>query len=297
MLHDPWTRGGSSRTAQHCPTLPARRRSAQGPAFWESHHKYPGLWILTECVAFPSTGRSSCTISLECGAVVTPRPRVAGLQGQAVNPAPGDTGSISLHILPPHKCLFNSGLILDKAAGALKSPAMKTCETINPRLLGCQQHWKGFTGTMCFSIQGVLAPALGVPSSFWCSLEPRASLTSLAALCTPPVPSPLHREQFGTKNPTPSEPNASPDTLTATAPSFELLQRCPKGSVLLPRSHDITYRINNRNIFTDTFTIHSQTRMAEFCLKPMSSLSSFPHPQFSHLIICSLPGRKGQRWE
>lgn len=40
---------GSSRTAQHRPILPAWRRSAQGPAFWESHRKCPGLRILTEC--------------------------------------------------------------------------------------------------------------------------------------------------------------------------------------------------------------------------------------------------------
>lgn len=137
----------------------------------------------------------------------------------------------------------------------------------------------------------------------WCSrccrgsLEHRASLTSLEALCTPPELLPLRWERFGTTSLTPSQPNASLDMFTATAASFDSLQRCPKGPVLLPRSHDITYRINNCNVFTDIFTIHPQTRMTEFCLKPIPSLSSFPHPQFSHLLIYSLPGREGQSLE
>lgn len=40
------------------------------------------------------------------------------------------------------------------------------------------------------------------------------------------------------------------------------------------------------------------TQMTELCLKsiPLLSRSSFPHPQFSHLLIYSLPGRKGQSW-
>lgn len=130
------------------------------PFFWESHHKYLELRVLTECSGISKPREELVSIFLESGAVVTLRARVPGPQGQAVNPAPGGMRSISLHILPPHKCLFNSGLIPNNAAAPLKSPEMKTCETINPRLLGWRQRWKGFTGTMCFSTQELLAPWL-----------------------------------------------------------------------------------------------------------------------------------------
>lgn len=276
-------------------TVPSSQHGEGQPRtlfFWESHHKYPGLWVLTECSGISKPREELVSIFLESGAVVTLRARVPGRQGQAVNPAPGGTRSISLHILPPHKCLFNSGLIPNNAAAPLKSPEMKTCETINPRAA----PWLA-AALERLHRDHVLFQSGALGPCSWCSLEHRASLTSLAALCTPPELLPLHREQFGTVKLTPSEPNESLGMFTATATSFDSLQRCPKGSVLLPRSHDITYRINNCNIFTDMFTIHSQTRMTEFCLKPIPSLSSFPHPQFSHLLIYSLSGREGQRWE
>lgn len=43
---DPWTRGGSSVTAQHYLILLVWRRSAQSPVFWESYCKCPGLRVL-----------------------------------------------------------------------------------------------------------------------------------------------------------------------------------------------------------------------------------------------------------
>lgn len=150
---------------QDSPALSHPPSTEVSPGHWESQHKYPGLWVLIECSGISKPREELVQIFLESGAVVTLRARVPSPQGQPVNPAHGDMRSLSHHILPPHKCLFNSGLIPNNTAGPLKSPAMKTCETINPRLLGWRQRWKGFTGTMCFSTQELLAPALGVPSA------------------------------------------------------------------------------------------------------------------------------------
>lgn len=103
-----------------------------------------------------SKGKSWCAIDLESGAVISLRAhvRTPGLQGQAVNPALGDTRSISCYILSaeggPHKCLFNSQLIHNNAAGPAKSTKMKKCETIKLKFLGWWQGWKGFRETMCF---------------------------------------------------------------------------------------------------------------------------------------------------
>lgn len=89
---------------------------------------------------------------------------------------------------------------------------------------------------------------------------------------------PFHRERFGTENLTPSEPNVSLAMCTATIISFDLLQSCPRGPILLPRTHDITYIINNYNIFTDGWTDgHSYDRVVlKVITSPFSSLLPTP---------------------
>lgn len=91
---------------------------------------------------------------------------------------------------------------------------------------------------------------------------------------SPSVLSPFHREWFGTENLTPSESNGSLATCTATIISFDSLQSCPTGPILLPRTHDITYIINNYNIFTDGWTDgHSYDRVVfKVSTSPFSSL-------------------------
>lgn len=116
-----------------------------------------------------SKGKSWCAIYLESGAVISLRAhvRTPGLRGQAVNPALGDTRSISCYILSaeggPHKCLFNSQLIHNNAAGPAKSTKMKKCETIKLKFLGWWQGWKGFRETMCFLSYTFSDHAHGVP--------------------------------------------------------------------------------------------------------------------------------------
>lgn len=218
------------------------------------------------------------------GHVCLPGPRE-----QAVNPALGGARSTSCYILlaerGPHKCLLNSQLIHNNTAGPFKSTKMKTCETIKLRFLGWWRGWKWFRRTVCFLSYVFSDRALGAP------LRRQPAWPPWKLSCRPTVLFPFHREWFGTENLTPREPNGSPAMCTATIISFDLLQSCPRGPILLPRTHDITYIINNYNVFTDGWTDgHS------LCLKsiPLLSHPSFPHPQFSHLLIYSLPGRKGQ---
>lgn len=96
--------------------------------------------------------------------------------------------------------------------------------------------------------------------------------------CSPAMLLPFHREWFGTEILMPGEPNGSLALCTATIISFDLLQSCPRGPILLPRTHDITYIINNYNIFTDGWTDgHSYDRVVlKVNTTPSSSLLPTP---------------------
>lgn len=78
----------------------------------------------------------------------------------------------------------------------------------------------------------------------------------------------------------------------ATAISFDLLQSCPRGPMLLPRAHDITYIINNYNTHTDGWTDgHSHDGVL---LKVNTSPLSHPCFLHSQFISISIPSPGGK---
>lgn len=102
-----------------------------------------------------------------------------GLRGQAANPALGGARSTSCYILLaerwPHKCLSNSQLIHNNAAGPLKSTKTKMCETVKARFLGWLARLEAVQKDRVLFRLCVFWPCP------WCSSEQTASLTSLEA--------------------------------------------------------------------------------------------------------------------
>lgn len=263
------------------------------------------LWIMGPAISHfqaPLDVETQGAIYVESGSVISLRARVRtpGPQGQAVNPALRDTGSTCCCILlaegGPHKYLFNSQLILNNAAGPVKSTEMKTCEAIKLRFLGWWQRWKGFRETMCFLSYMFCDRALGVP----------LLTVLLRGGSQPDLPGRFHADPACSCSSTESglasktwRPVSQMDpSLCAQPLLFPLTRSRAVPGALYCCQEPMT------SFILLIITIYSQmdgqmdTHMTELCLKsiPLFSHPSFPHPQFSHLLICSLSGKEGQSW-